>query len=339
MSTARIQRSYFSATCALFLLGFLLAPALIAQYRRSYQAAFFSDLIRSDLSLIKVKKTSVDSKLGQGIRVLENIAGPSIRAKKLGISSYFLTPPCDASRGDLAPFRLVNDTAYLLVKDLGRGRLALPGPDNGVMYASAGWVAWGFLHPALPIYVSERIFRATFLPGWICLMKHKPGSEGWTSAQEALSKKVMPYLLEPPAPMGGELDTLHYQQSYALEWVALLGIPLQKEILYPFWESQHVKHRLSAIRAAAGLPEQQSTEFWLNGLKDPNWKDYERLLALQSLIQHKAELPTPESLQRLRNTLSSQNTRLPLTLDDPRFCSSYPSLQSLVEKWVQLHQH
>lgn len=339
MCTARIQRSYFSATCALFLLGLLLAPALNAQIRRSYKASFFSDLIRSDLSLIKVKKTKIEPALGQGVLVLEHIAGPQIRSKKTRIVSYFLAPPCDASLGDLAPFRLINDTAYLLVKDLGKGRLALPAPDNGIMYASAGWVAWGFLHPALPIYVSERIFRATFLPGWTCLLKQKPGSEGWKSTQETLSKRLIPYLLEPPAPMGGELDTLHYQQSYALEWVALLEIPITKETLYPFWESQHDKHRLSAIRAAAGLPKAQAAEFWLNGLKDPNWKDYERLLALQSLIQHKAELPPPESLQRLRNSLSSQNTRLPLTIDDPRFCSSYPSLQSLVEKWVQLHQH
>lgn len=334
-----MQRSYFSAIWAILGALFLFCSETQGQYRRSYQAAFFSDLIRSDLSLIKVKKTKVDPALGQEVLVLEHISGPQIRSKNPKITSYFLAPPCDASRGDLAPFRLINDTAYMLVKDLGKGRLALAAPDNGLMYASAGWVAWGFLHPALPIYVSERVFRSTFLPGWVCLLKHKPGSEAWIATQKNLSNRLLPYLMESPAPMGGELDTLHYLQSYALEWVALLGIPINKETLYPFWESQHDKHRLSAIRAAAGLPKAQATEFWLNGLKDPNWKDYERLLALQSLIQTKAELPTPESLQRLKKTLSAQNTRLPLQLEDPRFCSSYPSLQSLVEKWGQLHEH
>jgi hypothetical protein len=271
--------------------------------------------------------------------LIEQLSGPKITSKKTGISQFIMAPPCDGSRGELAPFRMINDTAYLLVKSLGKGKLGLPAPDNGIMYASAGWVAWGFIHPALPIYVSEQLFRSTFLTGWNALTRSRPGLPEWTEAQSLLGQQLLPLLQETPAPMGGTLDTLHFQQSYALEWVALLKIPITKVLLYPFWESQHVKHRLSAIRAAAGLPEQQSTEFWLNGLKDPNWKDYERLLALQSLIQHKAELPTPESLQRLRNTLSSQNTRLPLTLDDPRFCSSYPSLQSLVEKWVQLHQH
>jgi len=334
-----MQRSYFSATWALTGAVFLLFTNMNAQYRRGYQSYFFSDLIDQGYSLVKVKKAPIDPKLGQGVVLIEQLSGPKITSKKTGISQFIMAPPCDGSRGELAPFRMINDTAYLLVKSLGKGKLGLPAPDNGIMYASAGWVAWGFIHPALPIYVSERLFRSTFLPGWNALTRSKPGLPEWTEAQNLLGQQLLPLLHEPPAPMGGTLDTLHFQQSYALEWVALLKIPLTKEELYPFWESQHDKHRLSAIKAAAGLPPEQAAAFWIDGLLDPNWKPYEQLLALQGLIQLKAPLPSPESLSRMRATLSHNPTRLPLLVEDPRFCSSYPSLQSLVEKWVQLHPH
>ena len=334
-----MQRSYFSAIWALFGALFLFCPETQGQFRRTYQASFFADIIPEGYSLIKVKKAGIDPKLGQGLILLEQLSGPKIRSKKIGVSQFLMAPACDGSRGELAPFRMINDTAYVLVKSLGKGKLGLPAPDNGIMYASAGWVAWGFLHPALPIYVSERLFRSTFLSGWNALTCSKSGLPEWAEAQRLLGQQLLPLLQKPPAPMGGTLDTLHFQQSYALEWVALLQIPITKELLYPFWESQHDKHRLSAIKAAAGLPPEQAAAFWIDGLLDPNWKPYEQLLALQGLIQLKAPLPSPESLSRIRAALSHNPTRLPLLVDDPRFCSSYPSLQSLVEKWVQLHPH
>ncbi len=287
---------------------------------QNWQEPFVWQLDYSGLSLVKAKQRSYSLGKGPECELLEVVHGPAPH-KRFQIQGFFALEAC-AGAADAPhpapPFS--QDTMYLLLRVDHPKRPLLPTPGTGMIPVSHRITAFGSLHSMFPMFAPEPFLIS--------------GLKAWLERDSVAMQSLLNPLWELPcsAP-GGANDSLFYMQVLGLAWAGDLALPVPRRFLQQAWESAHVPMRWGGIWAAAGLSVKEREDFWQDGLMHPDWTDVEQFLAVHGLLR--LGHPYPDSVKEsvMFQRVSDRPTQLPLSVQDPRYCTRFASVKSLLALW------